>query len=234
MAAPSSTTTAVVPVSTSSSTPSAAVSAAPATAHRVVPLVVEGGTFKTTHHTATLLAQIGGSSAIYRMTATFYSRFFEDENISKFAADKTEPHAQRLANWIVEKMGGEGTPWSAEREERSKCPVSKLLGNGQVYVVHDRSSAHWAAWNSPLRPPEEMGRHFKLPEARVWMRLMFLAAREEGLLENASFSDWFLYFIAHFVRIYEGAAPAWAEESMEWSARSENVHAYDRDKRMVW
>jgi hypothetical protein len=35
------------------------------------------------------------------------------------------------------------------------------------------------------------------------MRLMFWSAREEGLLESPTFTDWFTRFIAHFIRVYE-------------------------------
>ena len=36
----------------------------------------------------------------------------------QFVHDTEDPHAKRLANWIVEKMGGEGRPWSKERTHR--------------------------------------------------------------------------------------------------------------------
>ena len=37
----------------------------------------------------------------------------------QFVNDVEDPHAKRLANWIVEKMGGDGRPWSKERAHRS-------------------------------------------------------------------------------------------------------------------
>ncbi len=66
----------------------------------------------------------------------------------------------------MERMGGEGTPWSAERAQRSLCPVARLLSSGKEHVVHDRTSAHTAAWWSPKRPAEEAGLRFKIHDCR--------------------------------------------------------------------
>eukprot|EP00013_Stygamoeba_regulata_P010235 CAMPEP_0177681966 /NCGR_PEP_ID=MMETSP0447-20121125/31006_1 /TAXON_ID=0 /ORGANISM="Stygamoeba regulata, Strain BSH-02190019" /LENGTH=161 /DNA_ID=CAMNT_0019191435 /DNA_START=407 /DNA_END=892 /DNA_ORIENTATION=+ len=121
------------------------------------------------------------------------------------------------------------TPWSDERVHRK--PHEAVLGNGQVFVVHDRSSAHYAAWNSPKRNPRVMGRRFKLHEVRVWQRLMFWTGRELGLLEADSdasleFTDWFVRFIAHFSAVYDRAAPAFTRDSLRWSAKEENIQEY--------
>lgn len=192
-----------------------------------IPLRVVNRTFQTTHDTSILLKAIGGKDSILKMTDIFYKKAFRDSILTKFIVDKNDPHFSRLGNWIVEKMGGEGNIWSAERKERAKCPVSRILSNGEAHVVHDRSSAHYAAWFSPLRPKIEQGEHFQLHESRVWMRLMFLSAREASLFQLCpSFETWFIRFIAHFVRVYEGTAPFFARESARWSLDEANVAAY--------
>lgn len=168
-----------------------------------------------------------GSSVVKAMTEKFYLKCFADPYISQFIQNTDDPHAERLANWIVEKMGGEGQPWSTERLERSKCPVHVRLGDGSRHVVHDRTSAHVAAWFSPKRDDEVMGERFKLHDARIWMRLMFWSAREVGLLEQfPRFQDWYVQFIAHFVAVYERGAPGHALESCQWSANSDNTERY--------
>jgi hypothetical protein len=162
-----------------------------------------------------------------------------------------DPHPTRLADWIVEKMGGEGTPWTRERANRDRTPVA--VAGGHHMTVHDRSSAHHAAWMSLKRAPEvspvpaaatpsrrptpppisahralrqAVGRHFELDDARVWMRLMFWAAREAGLMAHSRFAEWYTRFIAHFVRVYERAAPPFARESARWSADPGNLARY--------
>lgn len=76
-----------------------------------IPLVIQNNSFRASEDTARLLRAIGGPQAIHRMTARFYAKFFANEHLSLFVAEETDPHAQRLGNWIVEKMGG-GTPWT--------------------------------------------------------------------------------------------------------------------------
>jgi hypothetical protein len=58
------------------------------------------------------------------------------------------------------------------------------------------------------------------------MRLHFLAAREVGLLGVPQFQQWYVAFIAHFIRIYEVTAPPFAAADAEWSANCENVAKY--------
>ena len=67
---------------------------------------------------AALLREVGGSEALKRMASLFYDRTFADPHLGKFVMDEHDPHAERLANWITEMMGGEGQPWSAERADR--------------------------------------------------------------------------------------------------------------------
>ena len=155
-----------------------------------VPLYVSDGTYQTSKETAQLLKEIGGSSAVRRMTNIFYQKCFEDPHVDQFIISHADPHFSRLADWIVEKMGGEGDVWTQERVQRSKCPVMRTLSNGAVHTVRDRTSAHVAAWWSPKRNPRDAGQHFCVHDCRVWMRLMFWSAREAGAFEHPAFADW--------------------------------------------
>ena len=170
-----------------------------------------------------LLEEVGAAQ-VHAMTHAFYKKAFADPHLTRFFRDKTDPHAERLANWIVEKMGG-GSPWTSERRTRPQKVVA--LAGGHKHVVHDRSSAHVAAWYAPAREPEKVGQHFQLDDSRVWMRLMFWAAREAGLLRHPHFADWYVRFIGHFVRVYERKAPAFARESMRWSEEAARPAAYE-------
>ena len=75
------------------------------------------------------------------------------------------------------------------------------------------------------------GQHFKLDDARVWMRLHFWAVRECGLgpdkqTGNPHFWDWYVQFIAHFIRVYERRAVPYAPIEAEWSADPANTAKY--------
>ncbi len=171
--------------------------------------------------------QCSGGDVIHKITSAFYHKVFADSHLSKFVQDESVPHSTRLGNWFIEKMGGEGKPWTSERVERRRCPVHVTLGDGSPYEVHDRSSAHMAAWFSPRRHPAEMGERFKLHDARNWMRLIFWSARETGIfLKSPSFEDWFVRFIAHFMNVYERSAPPFAVEDCAWSSQRENIERY--------
>ncbi len=143
----------------------------------------------------------------------FYARVFKDEVLSKFLfeSDGAAAHGTRFANWLAEKMGGEGRPWTASGRD------------GMRQVSHSR------AWHSERRPTHERGRRFKLPDCRVWMRLHFWAARECGLSEHPQFWAFYVDFIRHFVGIYESTAPPYAKESADWSANRANIDKYLAD-----
>eukprot|EP00041_Stephanoeca_diplocostata_P006074 m.74446 g.74446 ORF g.74446 m.74446 type:complete len:274 (-) comp16159_c0_seq1:172-993(-) len=188
-----------------------------------VPLIVVGGTYQKSPQTAALAHIVGGLPKLKAMTNSFYKKCFVNDHLDQFIRAHGDPHADRLSNWIYEKMGA-GDVWTAERSTRSRTPV-KVAG-GYKIVVHDRSSAHAAAWNSPKRKPEVVGSHFQLPEARMWMRLMFWSARENGLFESKVFEEWFVRFIGHFVRVYERQAPPFARESARWSSDPKNIQEY--------
>merc|ERR1712012_1308341 len=115
-----------------------------------------------------------------------------------------------------------------ERETRGNKPIQ--VARGLSVVVDDRTSAHVAAWHSPKRPSKEVGRRFQLDECRVWMRLHFWALRASGMMERSpSFADYYVRFISHFVRVYETTAPAFARDSLRWSADPANVQRYIKD-----
>ena len=114
--------------------------------------------------------------------------------------------------------------WTEERSRRDATPVE--VQGGQVQV-HDRSSAHYAAWHSVKRKAGRNGKHFELHDARTWMRLMFWSGRESGVFDlSPTFEDWYIRFIAHFVKVYERLAPPFARESFRWSNDTNNVEKY--------
>jgi truncated hemoglobin YjbI len=189
-----------------------------------VTLNVVGRTHQKSEDTAALLAQIGGSSKLREMIELFYTRMFADPHLEKFVRDTSDPHAERLADWITEKMGGEGDVWTHKRMSRPDHEIT--LANSMRFVVHDRSSAHFAAWHSPKRDAADVGEHFKLNDARNWLRLMFWSARDVGLMEHAFFANWYQRFLGHFVRIYESTAVEFVKESARWSESPERIAAY--------
>ena len=170
-----------------------------------------------------IVEDIGGLEVLRKFTTRFYQKAFQDPHIDQFIRSHDDPHGLRFAAWIAEKLGA-GKPWSDERRVRA---VGQFHAKGYDFdTPHDRSSSHYAAWHSPKRADGEWGEHFKLDTCRVWMRLHFWAMREEGLHEHAAFADYYVRFIAHFVSVYERAAPPFARESMRWSADPANLQRY--------
>lgn len=180
--------------------------------HNPVRLHVKGGTHYTSEKTAALLRDIGGGDRIREFVTRFYARAFLDVHIKEFffLDDGATAHARRLADWIIQKMGGEGEPWT---------------DSGRLGM---RQPSHHAAWNSHKRDASRMGQHFKLDDCRIWMRLHFWAARECGLHEHPVFWQWFIEFIEHFIAVYERSAPRYAAEDAEWSASAANLEAYQQ------
>lgn len=189
-----------------------------------VRLNVNSSSHQPSEHTRRLLHEVGGLAALRRMTTNFYKKAFADPHLDTFIAKHSDPHGERLATWIAEKFG-DGTPWTDARRTRPRCPVD--IGHGHTTEVNDRQSAHFAAWHSIKRPTEKWGQHFNLEDSRVWMRLHFAAAREEGLLAHRGFAAYYTRFIAHFVSVYERAAPSFARESARWSADEANIRVYE-------
>jgi len=183
-----------------------------------------------THHpnkaTIRLLEEVGGLPTLERFTNLFYTRAFADPRVDAFIRNHNDPHGARFAKWIAEKLGGDasGRPWTQDRMNRP-AEVVTLPGAGEVQV-HDRSSAHYAAWHSPKRAHEKVGDHFQLDDCRVWMRLHFWAARESGAFDHPGFKEYYIKFIGHFVSVYERTAPPFARESARWSESEENIRSY--------
>ena len=183
-----------------------------------------GGTHLVSKGSARLIQDEVSLADLERMTTLFYDKAFQDETLDKFIRSHDDPHGTRFAKWIHQKLSG-STIWDQDRQERNLDPVR--VAGGHKHVVHDRSSAHVAAWRSPKRPAQDVGRHFKLDECRVWMRLHFWSMREAGLLEMApNFCDYYVRFIAHFIRVYESSAPHFARDSFRWSEDLSNIHRY--------
>jgi len=197
-----------------------------------VPLTMGGG--GRTHVTSDSLIHLMSDITIedlQKMTDRFYEKAFQDENLDKFIRSHKDPHGSRFAKWIHQKLSGSNV-WDEDKASRDLKPVR--LAGGQKYVVHDRSSAHVAAWHSTKRPSNEVGRHFQLDECRVWMRLHFWALRESGLIEKSpAFANYYVRFIAHFVRVYESTAPQFARDSLRWSASPENIQQYESNGRKM-
>jgi len=172
-------------------------------------------------------------SDLQKMTDLFYENAFQDETLDKFIHSHDDPHGSRFAKWIHQKLSG-STIWDEDRAMRRRNNKRVTLANGERFLVHDRSSAHAAAWHSPKRPSHEVGRHFKLDECRTWMRIHFWAMRESGIMEKSpAFADYYVRFIGHFVRVYESSAPMFARDSFRWSANPENIERYYRDGRRM-
>ena len=165
--------------------------------------------------TAWILHNIGGSARLRAMATRFYDKAFRDSLLDTFIEDHADPHGERLGNWVAEKMGGEGRVWSASRP-----------GNA-------RGVAHRRAWHSHKRPASSRGRRFKLDDCRVWMRLMFWAARDEGLHRHEPFWRWYVAFIGDFICVYEATAGRFAREDAAWSEDAANVEAYEACGRVM-
>jgi len=206
-------------------------------------LRIEENSHKPSTFSRQLLQQIGSVPKLLEMTTSFYTKVMANPHLEPFfASTEVAHHAPRLANWVAEKMGAPQQPWSAERQSRKQNEaklVQQILypSHGgafelEDFLVHDRSSAHFAGWHCPKRagcPMHQVGDHFKLDDSRVWMRLHFWACREVGLFGpskgertklQVDFENFYTRFIGHFVRIYERSAPAFARLECAWSDAS--------------
>jgi len=188
----------------------------------LIPLQVANRAHQCNAATRQLFLSVGPEK-VRQFTEQFYQRSFADAHIDQFIKSHDDPHGERFALWIQEKFG-DGTPWT---ESRKKRPATFLhTAEGTVRVAFDRSSAHFAAWHSPKREASKWGSHFKPDDARVWMRLHFVAARETGMFEHPEFMDYYVRFIAHFISVYSGKAPPFTRDSMRWSEDPQNVQRY--------
>jgi hypothetical protein len=201
--------------------------------YQYVPLRMggRGGTHMISEGSLALIKNEVSLDDLKKMTAAFYKLAFQDETLDKLIRSHSDPHGDRFAKWIHQKLSGSNV-WDRDRQQRDPTPVQ--VAGGRSTVVHDRSSAHAAAWYSPKRPEKEVGRHFKLDECRVWMRLHFYGMRQSGIVEQSpSFADYYVRFIGHFVSVYEGSATLFARESFRWGAKQSNFDQYIDNGRVM-
>jgi len=190
-----------------------------------------GGTHKPSEGSKALIEHEVSLEDLKGMTSKFYENAFQDYTLDKLIRSHSDPHGDRFAKWIHQKLSGSNV-WDKDRRSRDLTP--RQVAGGRMAVVHDRSSAHAAAWYSPKRPAREVGRHFNLDECRVWMRLHFWAMRESGMVEQSpSFADYYIRLIGHFVSVYERTAPMFARESFRWSADPQNTEQYIKNGRKM-
>ena len=149
------------------------------------------------------------------MTELFYEKAFGDQTLDTFIRSHDDPHGARFAKWIYQKLSGDRV-WDEDRYQRNLEPI--IVAGGRTHVVHDRSSAHVAAWYSPKRELQKVGRHFSLDECRVWMRLHFLGLAREWIV---GYTLWRL-FTCGLLRTLSASTnkrhPRFAWDSLRWSA----------------
>lgn len=194
--------------------------------YQYVPLRMggNGGSHRPSEASRALIDYEVSLDDLKRMTHKFYEFAFQDETLDQFIHSHSDPHGDRFAKWIHQKLTGSNI-WDQDRRTRDLSPHP--VAGGRSVVVHDRTTAHVAAWNSTKRPSTDVGRHFTLEECRVWMRLHFWAMRESGVVEQSpSFADYYVRFIGHFVAVYERSATIFARESFRWSSKPENIQKY--------
>lgn len=155
-----------------------------------------------------VFAEIGGLDALVAFFNRFYQLLFADADLATFVTDQNEPHGERFAHWLAEKMSGEPL-WSRD------------LGREGM-----RSPSHAKAWACPHRAEARRGDRFKVHDCRQWMRLNFLALRETGLHKSANFCKWYRAFIFHFIAVYERKAPAYVGEAWQWARNKRAVARY--------
>ena len=213
----------------------AAATPAPAVRAPLLPGLPADGWAVTRHgdvawndHTRVVLDSVGGAAGIAQVTARFYAKFEADAHLRQFLGGlqtALPTHAHRLASYIAEMMGDPARPWS--RDTRSRPKVAQRLAHGRTTVVTDRFGAHHAAWHSVDRPADAVGRRFKLDDCRVWMRLLFWAARDAGHApETSLFFRYLLRFVGHFIAIYENTARPFVRLEARWAAEAANTDAY--------
>lgn len=201
--------------------------------YRYVPLRMggNGGTHVPSEGSRALIEKEISLHDLLTMTNKFYEMAFQDYTLDKLIRSHHDPHGSRFAKWIHQKLTGSDL-WDQDRRTRDLTPVE--VAGGRTAVVHDRTSAHAAAWYSPKRPQREVGRRFNLEECRVWMRLHFWAMRESGVVDKSpTFADYYVRFIGHFVAVYERSATRFARESFRWSADPANTDKYIQDGRKM-
>ncbi|OQR91665.1 hypothetical protein ACHHYP_04495 [Achlya hypogyna] len=163
------------------------------------------GRYITSEKTRRLLDDIGGAGTVHEYCTRFYARFLADAHLKAFSFldDGAVAHADRLATFLVQEMGGD-------------VPVPSPAF----------ATAHHKARHCTKRHPFVRGRPFSQKDSRVWMRLHFWAARECGLARHRVFWKWYISFIQHHIAVYEKTSAAYAKEDALWSADTTAIDAY--------
>jgi truncated hemoglobin YjbI len=100
----------------------------------------------------TLFDQAGGMPALEALTQRFYERVFDDPVLTPLFRDPGEPHAERLALWLAELLGGP----PLHTEQRGGFAVMK--GAHAHLRISEEQRRHWA--DHMFAAAEEVG----LPE----------------------------------------------------------------------
>ena len=101
-----------------------------------LPLNAYSGAHRSNENTKTLCAAAGGLNKLREMTSAFYKKAFADPQLDAFIRSHDDPHGERFATWIAEKMGL-GRPWSDERRTRKTCPFHShgYKIDGYVFIL---------------------------------------------------------------------------------------------------
>lgn len=99
-----------------------------------VPLNVVHAAHRASAVTAALLTSAGGIATLRAFTNLFYEKVFADPHLDQFIRSQDDPHGERFARWIAEKMG-HGHPWTEERAARPACPFHvKGVGSESAFT----------------------------------------------------------------------------------------------------
>ena len=99
-----------------------------------VPLNVVNSAHRANESTAALLKHAGGLETLRSFTNAFYEKAFNDPHIDQFIRNHDDPHGERFALWIAEKMG-HGRPWTQERSTRPMCPFNVPgVGGEELFI----------------------------------------------------------------------------------------------------
>ena len=120
--------------------------------YKFVPLTMGGNgrTHVVTRDSKRLIEEEVSLADLEKMTELFYHNVFLDPTLDQFIRSRNDPHGSRFAKWIHQKLSDSSVWDDQDRQTRDLKPVT--LSGGFKHVVHDRSSAHAAAWYSPKRP----------------------------------------------------------------------------------
>ena len=94
-----------------------------------------GGGHQPSPETVSLLREVGGRPGVARFTDAFYALAFRDPHLDRFIRDRSDPHGDRFADWVTEKLG-DGTPWSSERAGDPACVCVCVRAHTHARPLH--------------------------------------------------------------------------------------------------